>query len=129
LKKDGTNRIARASANLPAKLVPMDPRHGVFPNLVMKPLFAAVFAAFQNNPDDLLALMREVEPVVRDDSDRRFNVFSPRITDQKENPDDHFEVNEQEIARRIQAFDPEHDLWLLFGHQTNFGLLKWLSTF
>jgi hypothetical protein len=126
LRKDGTGRIAKLSANLPERLVPLDPRHGVFPNLVMKPLFAATFAASKIPTVDLSVLLEGVDAVVRDDSDRRFNLFSPRITDQKENAEDRFEIDEEGMARRITSFQPGEDLWLVFGHQTNFGLLKWL---
>jgi hypothetical protein len=126
LRKDGTDRIARLSANLPERLMPLDPRHGVFPNLVMKPLFAATFAASKIPTVDLAVLLEGVDAVVRDNSDRRFNVFAPRITDQKENPEDRFEIDEEEMAQRITLFRPSEDLWLVFGHQTNFGLLKWL---
>jgi hypothetical protein len=126
LRRDGKDRAAQPTSHLPNHLVPLDPRHGVFTNLVLAPLFSGLFAWFKQGRPDLPALLGEMEAVVNDQSERRFNVFMQRITVQEENPDDLFVIDEAEVNRRLGEFQPERDLWLVFGHQTNFGLLKWL---
>jgi hypothetical protein len=137
LKEDGSVRRAVSANNLPATLVPLDPRHGVFPNLVMKPLFAAGHALAEKREDLLGQFFREMNCVVADESQRRFNLFNDRATKSKggKSKVDRV-VNEvsktdifsfrSDIRSRIDAFDVQKDLWLVFGHQTNFGLL-WYS--
>lgn len=135
LKEDGGERKAHKTTNLPATLVPLDPRHGVFPNLVMKPLFAAGYSLSQSNSDQLLMFFQEMKEIVSDESNRRFNVFENRATKSKgrgkKKPDEKaiieiFEINNVGMSARIESFDLRNDLWLVFGHQTNFGLLWWL---
>jgi hypothetical protein len=136
LKEDGNLRKALKSANLPETLVPLDPRHGVFPNLVMKPLFAAGYSLSQNHSEQLPNFFREMNDVVSDQSVRRFNVFENRATKSKtqrkkkmlnERPmTDIFEISNARLSERIRSFNVQEDLWLVFGHQTNFGLLWWL---
>ncbi len=135
LKEDGSERKAHKTANLPATLVPLDPRHGVFPNLVMKPLFTAGYSLSQSHVDQLLPFFQEMSKIVSDESERRFNLYENRATKSKgrgkKNPDkkavaEIFEINDDAMSARIASFDLENDLWLVFGHQTNFGLLWWL---
>ncbi len=135
LKQDGSERKARQTANLPATLVPLDPRHGVFPNLVMKPLFAAGYTLSMKHADWLLRFFQEMKEVVADQSTRRFNLFNDHCTSPKGRGNDaallhpssdFFEINEVSMTDRIGSFDLQNDLWLVFGHQTNFGLLRWL---
>ena len=135
LKKDGSERKAHETANLPAILVPLDPRHGVFPNLVMKPLFAAGYSLSQGHANQLLPFFQEMKHVVSDKSMRRFNLFENRVTKSKgggkRTPDEKavteiFEINDARMSARVDSFDLQNDLWLSFGHQTNFGLLWWL---
>lgn len=136
LRPDGSPRVARESANLPKTLVPLDPRHGVFPNLVMKPLFAAGFSLAKRHGDQLLDFYREMSAVVADSTDRRFNVFKDRPTRPKKkgtapesdevSESEFFEIDESKMAEHLAGFDRENDLWLMFGHQTTFGFLRWL---
>lgn len=135
LKEDGTERKAYKTTNLPATLVPLDPRHGVFPNLVMKPLFAAGYALSLGLAGQLLPFFEELKGILSDDSNRRFNVFKNRATKSKGRSNrisgkragaDVFEIDATSLPARIASFDSERDLWLVFGHQTNFGLLWWL---
>lgn len=135
LKEDGSKRKARTTANLPEHLVPLDPRHGVFPNLVMKPLFAAGYLLSQSHGKQLLPFFQEMEQVVSDASTRRSNIFEDRMTKskgrRKKKPDEKpvpetFKINDAGMSARIKLFDLTNDLWLIFGHQTTFGLLWWL---
>lgn len=106
-------------------LVAGDPRHGVFPNLVMTPLFAATYFVSKTPQNDLGSLFAQADLVVGDCAHRRFNLFKPRATDRKANKHDQFEIHDEAVAK-IESFDPARHLWLVFGHQTNFGLLKCL---
>lgn len=136
LKEDGSQRKALKSSRLPETLVPLDPRHGVFPNLVTKPLFSGGYALSHTHPDQLLAFFREISAAVADVSVRRLNVFENRATRPKkrgpkrqptrEAAPEVFEIDSNKMRDRVNAFDVERDLWLVFGHQTNFGLLWWL---
>lgn len=137
LREDGSVRRAVSANNLPATLVPLDPRHGVFPNLVMKPLFAAGHALAQKQEDLLGQFFREMQCVVGDESERRFNLFNDRATKSKGGKSKvDIVLNEEsktnifsfrsDLRSRIDAFDFQQDLWLVFGHQANFGLL-WYS--
>ena len=134
-KEDGSERKAHKTTNLPATLVPLDPRHGVFPNLVMKPLFTAGYSLSQSHIDKLLPFFQDMNNIVSDKSERRFNLFENRATNSKgrakKNPEtktetEIFEINNEGMSKRIESFDLDNDLWLVFGHQTNFGLLLWL---
>lgn len=135
LKEDGSERKAHNTTNLPSTLVPLDPRHGVFPNLVMKPLFAAGYSMSQSHVDQLLLFFQEMKEIVSDESKRRFNVFENRATKSKgrgkkktdeKTATEIFEINDATMTARMGSFDLQNDLWLVFGHQTNFGLLWWL---
>lgn len=124
LTKTSDERNASQTRQLADRLVCLDPRHGVFPNLVMKPLFAATFSAFKEDEAEAIALLRALEAVVCDKPDRRFNLFQPRVTDQKNPLSNRFAFDS--LEQRISSFDLNRDLWLIFGHQTVSGLLKWL---
>lgn len=144
LREDGSGRRAFETANLPSHLVPLDPRHGVFPNLVMKPLFAAGYSLAEEKEAEVAEFFREMKDVVSDTSKRRFNLFMDRATkskgrakkkEQTENSEltavedrtELFEIDNEALAGRVANFDCQRDLWLVFGHQTNFGLLWWLT--
>lgn len=135
LREFGVERKASKTEGLPTTLVPLDPRHGVFPNLVMKPLFAAGYSLSLSHPDELLRFFQEMKDVVSDHSLRRFNLFNDHFTSPKgrgkdipllDPSSDFFEFNDATMTARICSFDLQNDLWLIFGHQTNFGLLWWL---
>lgn len=135
LKEDGTQRKAHPASGLPPTLMPLDPRHGVFPNLVMKPLFAAGYSLSQSKGDKLLDFFQEMKEVVSDASGRKLNFFENRPTRPKgrgkrvvaRNADvDQFAVADNDMTSRVNSFNRVEDLWLVFGHQTNFGLVWWL---
>lgn len=135
LTKIGDPKAAFKSIKLPPKLVALDPRHGVFPNLVMKPLLAAVYSLAKEGDDlDVIEFFTRLDPILQDETCRRFNVFKDRIPtpigpDKKrlhKASEDEFIVDQDVIESKLESPIPENALWLVFGHQTNFGLLAWL---
>src|SRR5262245_24209240 len=93
-----------------------DGRHGVFPNLVAKPLLSALFW-LNKEGCELKPLLDQLEPLMtHTDTQRRFNVFRTKASKQP------FRVD-TEPQTRLAAFNAAQDLWLAFGVQTNFGLL------
>ncbi len=124
LAKVDKEKNAVETGLLTDRLVCLDPRHGVFPNLVMKPLFAATLAAFGENHSEAIALLQAFEDVVCDRPDRRFNLFEPKVTDQRTLQGNRFVFDQTDT--RIEMFDSARDIWLVFGHQTVSGLLRWL---
>jgi hypothetical protein len=102
-------------------LVSLDPRHGVFPNLVMTPLLSLLWAAHQAGRDQT-DLWGQVEALVEDDSARRFNAFSKQA-DFPANPN--FELL-GDVANRLAQMKPTEHVWALFGYQTIFGLIRCL---
>lgn len=103
-------------------LVPLDPRHGVFPNLVMTPLLATM-SAFQIAGEVPSELWKHVNRLLEDNSEYRFNLFD-KLKGSK-SADDRFTMREEAVAK-WSSFDSKNDLWLIFGYQTAFGLLRWL---
>lgn len=135
LTKLGDPKVAFESTNLPQKLVPLDPRHGVFPNLVMKPLLAAVYSLAKEGDDrDVIEFFTQLDPILQDETCRRINVFKDRIPTPigpnkkrlHKASEDEFAVDQVAIESKLESRKSENDLWLVFGHQTNFGLLAWL---
>ena len=68
-----------------ANFVAFDARHGVFPNLVMKPLLAALLAMRKEGQNEEL-LWQQIDELVADPSDRRFNLFHKYPSAKKDNP-------------------------------------------
>lgn len=100
-------------------LVPLDPRHGVFPNLVMTPLLAALHS-LQGEPELVPAFWEQVNAIVCDDSARRFNLFSK--------PSGGYLEVAPDVPPRLDAFDPDAELWCAFGYWTVGGLISYLLT-
>jgi hypothetical protein len=110
----------------------------------MKPLFAAAYTLSQRHTDQLVPFFQCVQEVVADDTERRFNVFMDRPTKPKRQRKDEgknrgeatepdetaktewFEIDAARLRARIKSLESGGNLWLVFGHQTNFGLLRWL---
>jgi hypothetical protein len=107
-------------ADLKEKLLALDPRHGVFPNLVMTPLIGTLYACEREQRE---VVWDSWTAILDDSSDRRFNVFAKR-------PDGtgHTFVMHSEIQSRWSGFNPDQEAWVLFGFRTSFGLLRWLLT-
>jgi len=102
-------------------LVPLDPRHGVFPNLVMTPLLSLLWAAHQEGKDQT-ALWEQVNELLEDNAARRFNAFR-KHADYPANPE--FELL-SEVEDRLARMKTTEQVWALFGYQTVFGLIRWL---
>jgi hypothetical protein len=114
-KKTGT-----AYEALGIDLVAIDPRHGVFPNLVAKPLLSALYWLNKEGAE-LKPLLDQLDPLMtHTDTKRRFNVFGKKASKEP------FRVD-PELQTRLNSFNTTEDLWLVFGVQTSFGLLGYLT--
>lgn len=101
------------------ELAAIDGRHGVFPNLVGKPLLSALHWLHTNGRRSA-ELLDQLDALMTDASkDRRLNVF------QKKAPNEDFAFHDY-FLKRVNSFDPKQELWLTFGVQTNFGLVGYL---
>lgn len=97
-----------------------DERHGVFPNLVAKPLLSALYWLHREG-DDLKPLLDQLDHLLTHaDTQRKSNMFCPKSSKEL------FQIDPG-AETRLGSFDPAEDLWLVFGVQTNFGLLGFLS--
>ena len=102
-------------------LVALDPRHGVFPNLVATPLLATVMAFFEDgNDEQLLKILEQARAIVADDSPRRFNVLCK--------PDGKTLQLDCMLAERLARHDPENEIWLVFKYSTVNALIIFLLT-
>ncbi|MBX7104582.1 MAG: hypothetical protein K1X57_10910 [Gemmataceae bacterium] len=120
LRDDGSEYKVTACGQLGSQLETFDSRHGVFCNFVMTPLLASIHALTQQEAD-VEPLCGQLEDILKDGSERRFNVFGKK----KKGKDEAF-VIDANLASRVREFDPTRQLWLLFGYQTAFGLMAWL---
>src|SRR5437660_1699695 len=120
LRDDGSDYKVTSCGQLGEQLETFDARHGVFCNSVTTPLLVSIHALKQQGAD-IEPLLGQLEDILKDKSERRFNVFGKK----KKGRDEPF-VIDADLVRRVQGFDPTRQLWLLFGYQTVFGLLAWL---
>ena len=82
-------------------LVPLDPRHGVFPNLVMTPLMSLLHAA-RASGQDVAETYGHVQGLLEDGNERRFNAFE-KGGEYPTNPD--FEILTS-TAERLSGMKP-----------------------
>jgi len=102
-------------------LVALDPRHGVFPNLVMTPLLATIIAFYEDGDfDNTKRLLDQVSEIVKDETPRRFNVLSKPI-----GPKLRLDPTTIELLARQ---DMGQELWLVFKHSSAFALISHLLT-
>ncbi len=100
-------------------LVDLDPRHGVFPNLVMTPLFATVMTFYcDGDTENVIKLLDQAKELLHDRSDRRFNVL--------DKPAGMKHKLASNIPSRLQRLDPARELLLVFKHSTAYGLITFL---
>jgi hypothetical protein len=104
-------------------LIPLDPRHGVFPNLVMTPLMSLLHAA-RTSGLDVAQTYGQIEDLLEDGTEKRFNAFEKDVQ-YPNNPE--FEILPSTV-RRLSEMRPSEELWALFGYQTIFGIVRWLIT-
>ena len=104
-------------------LIPLDPRHGVFPNLVMTPLMALLHATRASGLG-LAEIYEQVQELLENGTRRRFNAFEKDM-EYPNNPE--FEILSS-TAERLSGMKPAQELWALFGYQTIFGIVRWLLT-
>jgi hypothetical protein len=104
-------------------LVPLDPRHGVFPNLVMTPLLSTLHA-FHESHVNSTQFQDQIAELLSNNTGRRFNAFSKNV-DFPTNPE--FTILGP-TAERLERLAPSQEIWAVFGYQTIFGLIRWLMT-
>ena len=107
-------------AELEGELLALDPRHGVFPNLVMTPLIGTLYACER---EQRKVVGDSWSAILEDSSDRRFNVFAKRPEGTG-----HPFIMHTKLESRWSGFNPDQEAWVLFGFRTSFGLLRWLLT-
>lgn len=102
----------------------LDDRHGVFPNLVMSPLLALLWAHHEQS-EHSPELWRQVNEILTN-TERRFNVFTKHVdADHPRKPE--FEIHaDTKKNLTILMSNPKEYLWALFGFQTTFGLIRWI---
>lgn len=102
-------------------LVALDPRHGVFPNLVMTPLFAAVMALHEEHDlENMNRLLDQAKQILEDETPRRLNVLGKPIgAKHRLNP---------AVIELLANFDTERQLWLVFKHSSAFAIITHLLT-
>jgi hypothetical protein len=109
-----------SSGSLGANLVPLDPRHGVFPNHVMTPLLSTL-VFLRNDPALATRFLTEQVPVLLDDcSPRRFNVLKM--------PEGQRRTLDPVSVDRLRTLNPTNDLWLVFGYEAIASLVYHLLT-
>ena len=108
----------RPSAKL-TEYVALDPRHGVFPNLVMTPLLATLYH-LHPRANLTQEFMEQVVELLEDDSSRRHNVLlKPNGTETE------YKIDPRTI-KLLNALRPEDDLWIVFGFRPISALLGYL---
>lgn len=102
-------------------LVPLDPRHGVFPNLVATPLLSTVMAFYEEGDvENALKVLDQGKELLKDKTPRRINVLR-KPTGGKLRLD-------EDVPSLLKDFDPERTLWLVFKHSANYALCTYLLT-
>ena len=124
LHKDGNPRPAIPFGGLSTDLAPLDGRHGVFPNLVAKPMLSALVFANRASPERATRLLNEFDRVLST-PDRQFNVFQAKATDQNVETSNSFTFHES-FGSKLDSWQSSTDLWLVFGYQTLGGILRHL---
>lgn len=105
------------------ELIPLDDRHGVFPNLVAMPLLSTLWSQSKSK-DDLLAFWGQVMSILGK-NDLRLNAFSVSSASGEKNLE--FKVTPS-MVQRLRKFDTKNELWGVFGYQTAFGIIRYLLT-
>jgi hypothetical protein len=102
-------------------LVPLDPRHGVFPNLVATPLLSTVMAFYEaGDVENALKVVDQAKEILKDQTPRRINVLcKPTGTTLR---------LDRNIPFLLGNFAPERTLWLVFKHSAVYSLCTYLLT-
>ncbi len=104
-----------------SELVALDPRHGVFPNLVATPLLSAVMAFYEEGDvDNTLKVLDQAKEILKDETPRRINVLRKPTGGQLRLG--------QDIPALLAEFAPEQTLWLVFKHSSIYALCTYLLT-
>jgi hypothetical protein len=99
----------------------LDPRHGVFPNLVATPLLSTVMAFYEDGDvQSALKVLDQAKEILKDKTARRINVLSkPTSTTLRLDPG---------IPSLLGNFAPERTLCLVFKHSAVYALCTYLLT-
>jgi len=97
--------------------VALDPRHGVFPNLVMTPLLATLYH-LRSDATLLHEFMDQIVELLEDNSPRRHNILL-KPTENK------YELDPRMVSR-LKAFRTADEVWLVFGFRPISALLSYL---
>ena len=98
-------------------LVPLDPRHGVFPNLVMTPLMATAFH-LHPNASLVAQFMSQVTEILEDTSPRRLNVLQQPTGDENQ--------LHPSVIDILSKINPHQDLLLVFGYWSVSAIIMYL---
>jgi hypothetical protein len=99
------------------ELVDLDPRHGVFPNLVMTPLMAVLCHLEAKERDELWL---QIPGLLEDRSDRRFNALDVST-------ETHWSLT-RPAKVKVAELDPATDLWFVFGIWPIAAIVEHLAT-
>lgn len=114
-KKNESNKLENEpfwNKELKTEISTLDPRHGVFPNLVMTPLFSTLL--FIQNNSQILKFINLSKSIIYDSIDEyKFNVWKDDPTNQEA------ELNSSKILTEKK----ENEFWISFGYSTYFALL------
>ncbi len=99
LRNDGSDYKVTSCGQLGEHLETFDSRHGVFCNFVTTPLLASIHALKQQETD-VEPLLGQLEDILKDGSERRFNIFGKK----KKGKDEPF-VIDADLAGRVRGFD------------------------
>ena len=113
-------KVGTAYQGLGIDLGAFDGRHGVFPNLVAKPLLSALYWLHREGAETKPLLDQLESLLTPTDTQKRFNFFCKKASKEP------FQVDPGSKAK-LDCFNTAEDLWLVFGVQTNFGLLGFLT--
>jgi hypothetical protein len=105
------------SGSLGTLLAPLDPRHGVFPNLVTAPLLSTLYHL---HSDSVLfqQFFLQTMALMEDNSPRRLNVLKKPVGTT-------FEMDDRALDL-LTHIDPEKDLLLIFGYWSISALVMYL---
>jgi len=98
-------------------LVPLDPRHGVFPNLVMTPLLSGLM--FLKTKNEQIEFIKMVRRILEQQSTNRLNVFES-IDKKKNNPFSH------SFKKLMMTLRPDHHICVIFGFWSSNAAIRYV---
>jgi len=111
---DGKRCARPFPVGLSEMLIALDPRHGVFPNLVMTPLLSTLFQ-LRDKREQLNDFLGQLTDLLGDDGKRRFNVFA--------SVEDGLYLLSEELHAQLSELHDRKKLWVVFGYWSVAGIL------